>query len=145
MAVKKRKAPAWSWMVVLLVFGLLGTLYFHWDRERLTPERMESLVATELRPGMGRQEVGRWIAAVALKGRYRGAVQVSGRANLPSIVVQFAKASAIDLQALASVVVLSVPAARMHLRYSEDMFVYFFFDGDDRLLKHHIELRPNRG
>jgi hypothetical protein len=138
----KKKTPAWCWAIVLVVFGLLGTIYILWDQACLTPEHMEAKIARELRRGMSRDEVGPWVVSIARQGRDRSCLHVAGnQERLPSTVVHLARASAVDTKALAGMVVLSVPAARLHLMSSEDMFVYFFFDRQDRLLDHRIELR----
>jgi hypothetical protein len=142
MATKKRKAPLWSWTAVVAVYIGLAAFFLVWDRQKLTPERMESLIAADLRPGIDCRQVGQWATAIARRGADRGCLHVAATAyTLPSEVVIPARTKGIDTQAIASVIALNVPAARLNLLSSEDMFVYFFFDADCRLLGHHIALR----
>ena len=122
--------------MVMVVFAFLASVFVLWDRGRLTPERMESLIAAELPPGIGREKVERWAIAVARRNPNRCCVCVPGH-KLPSAIARLA----IEPQGLESAIVLSVPAARLNLVSSEDMFVYFLFDTDHRLRAHHIALR----
>jgi hypothetical protein len=143
LAMKKGKAPFWVWIAVVAVFAFLIVQFVLWDRQRLTPERMESIIAADMPPGVARREVERWAIQVAARSPHRTCVCISGGRGktLPAAVVKQVGSRDINEQAIESALILSVPAARLNWRASEDMFVYFFFDREHRLLTHHIALR----